>query len=119
MGIYKELPGHHLCFALDLVASALASEYLDSTETPGLELRVIASHRYDSMNRRPHMLPSYYYFDAPDSDSADDSYNPTRECFHIDATVASDSEVETVAGGGNATPPHAAHPGARDGAQLL
>jgi hypothetical protein len=65
MGIYEELPGHHLCSALDLVASTSASEYLDSTKTPGTELRAIASRRYDSMNRRPHMHPSYYYFGAP------------------------------------------------------
>jgi hypothetical protein len=50
MGIYKELPGHHLCYSLDLVASTSAFEYLDSMETPGPELRVIASHRYDTMN---------------------------------------------------------------------
>jgi hypothetical protein len=51
MGVYEELPGHHLYFTLNLVASTAASEYLDSTETPGTELRVIASCRYDSMNQ--------------------------------------------------------------------
>jgi hypothetical protein len=51
MGVYKELPGYHLRFALDLVASTPASKYLNSTETPGTELRAIASRRYDSMNR--------------------------------------------------------------------
>jgi hypothetical protein len=30
------------------------------------------------------MHPSYYYLGTPDSDSVDDSYDPTRECFHID-----------------------------------
>jgi hypothetical protein len=88
-------------------------------ETPGLELHVIASHRYDSMNRQPHMHPSYYYFGAPDSDSADDNYDLTRECTHIDGTVASDLEAEAADGGGNATPPHAVHPDVQDGAQLL
>jgi hypothetical protein len=65
------------------------------------------------------MHPSYYYFGAPNSDSANDSYDPTRECFHIDGTIASDSEAEVAAGGGNATPSHAALPSARDEAQLL
>jgi hypothetical protein len=65
------------------------------------------------------MHPLYYYFDVPDSDSTDDSYDPTRECFHIDGTITSDSEAETAIGGGNATPPHGVHPGAQDGAQLL
>jgi hypothetical protein len=119
MGTYEELPGHHLRSALDLVASMPASEYLDSTETPGTELHAIASHHYDSMDRRPHMHPSYYYFGAPNSDSADDSYDPTRECFQIDGAIMSDSEAEVAIGGGNATPPHATHPGAQDKARLL
>jgi hypothetical protein len=61
----------------------------------------------------------YYYFSAADSDSADDCYDPTHECFHIDGAIMADSEAEAVAGGGNATPSHATHPGARDEAQLL
>jgi hypothetical protein len=65
MGVYEELPRHHLCSTLDLVASTPAFEYLDSTETPGTELHAIASHRYDPINRRPHMHPSYYYFGTP------------------------------------------------------
>jgi hypothetical protein len=51
MSAYEELPGHHLRSALDLVASTLASEYLDSMETPGAELRAITSRHYDSTNR--------------------------------------------------------------------
>jgi hypothetical protein len=39
MSAYKELPIHHLRFALDLVASTPASEYLDSTKTSNTELR--------------------------------------------------------------------------------
>jgi hypothetical protein len=38
------------------------------------------------------MHPSYYYFGAPDSDSADDTYDPTRECFNIDVVSTSDSK---------------------------
>jgi hypothetical protein len=62
---------------------------------------------------------SYYYFGAPDSDSVDDSYDPTRECFYIDGAIASDLEAEVAVGGRNATPPHVEPPGARDGAQFL
>jgi hypothetical protein len=51
MGVYKELPRHHLRSALDLVASMPASEYLDSMETPSTKPRAIVSHHYDSMNR--------------------------------------------------------------------
>jgi hypothetical protein len=61
----------------------------------------------------------YYYFGTPDFDSADDSYDPTRECFHIDGAIASDSEAEAAARGGNPTPSHTALHGTRDEAQLL
>jgi hypothetical protein len=101
MGAYKELPGHHLRSTLDFMASAPAS------------------CRYDPRDRRPHIHPSYYYFGAPDSDFADDSYDPTRECFHIDGAIALDSEAKAAVEGGNATPPHVELPDARDEAQFL
>jgi hypothetical protein len=50
MGIYEELPRHHLHSILDLMASTPASEYLDSTESPGTKLRAITSHHYGSMD---------------------------------------------------------------------
>jgi hypothetical protein len=65
------------------------------------------------------MHPSYYYFGAPNSDSADDSYDPTRKCFHIDGAIASDSEAKAAVGGRNATPPHIEPPSARYEAQFL
>jgi hypothetical protein len=51
MSAYEELPRHHLCSALDIMASTLASEYLDSMETPGTELHAITSRHYDFTNR--------------------------------------------------------------------
>jgi hypothetical protein len=65
------------------------------------------------------MHPSYYYFGALDSDSADDSYNPTCECFHIDRAIASDSEAEAAVEGRNATPPHVELSSAHDEAQFF
>jgi hypothetical protein len=47
------------------------------------------------------MHPLYYYFGTPDSDSADDTYDPTHECFNIDGAIASDSEDEATVGGRN------------------
>jgi hypothetical protein len=107
MSAYEELPRHHLRSTLDLVASTLASEYLDSTETPETEPRVTASRRYNPRDdwRRPHIHPSYYYFGAPDSNSTDDAYDPTCECFNIDGASTSDSEDEEPVEGRN-TPPH-------------
>jgi tyrosyl-tRNA synthetase len=50
------------------------------------------------------MHPSYYYFGAPDSDSTDDTYDPTRECFNIDGASTSDSEDEAAVEGRNTLP---------------
>jgi hypothetical protein len=47
------------------------------------------------------MHPLYYYFDAPNYDSTDDTYDPTRECFNIDGAIVSDSEDEVAVGGRN------------------
>jgi hypothetical protein len=120
MSAYEELPGHHLRSTLDLVASTPASEYLDSTETPETEPRATASRRYNPRDnwRRPHIHSSYYYFGAPDSDSADDTYYPTRECFNIDGASTSDSKDEEPVEGRN-TPPHVKLPDEQDEAQLL
>jgi hypothetical protein len=104
MSFYKELPGHHLRSALDLVASTPASKYLDSMETPEMELRATPSRHHDPRDARPHMHPLYYYFGAPDSDSTDNTYDSTRECFNIDGAIASDSEDEVVVEGRNMPP---------------
>jgi hypothetical protein len=64
------------------------------------------------------MHPLYYYFGAPDSDSVDDTYDPTRECFNIDGAITSDSEDEAVVGGRN-TSPQVKLPAAWDEAQFL
>jgi succinate dehydrogenase/fumarate reductase flavoprotein subunit len=64
------------------------------------------------------MHPLYYYFDTPDSDSTDDTYDPNRECFNIDGAIASDSEDEAAVGGRN-TPPQVEFPAERDEAQFL
>jgi hypothetical protein len=65
------------------------------------------------------MHPLYYYFGTLDSDSADDTYDPTRECFNIDRAIALDLEDEAAVGGRNATPPQVEPPAARDEAQFL
>jgi hypothetical protein len=63
-----------------------------------------------------HLL--YYYFSAPDSDSTDDTYDPTRECINIDGAIASDSEDEATIEGRN-TRPQVELPVERDEAQFL
>jgi hypothetical protein len=104
MSAYEELPGHHLRSTLDLVASTPASEYPDSTGTPDTELHATAFRHHGLRDAQPHMHLLYYYFSAPDSDSADDTYDPTHECFTINGAFASDSEDEAAVRGRN-TPP--------------
>jgi hypothetical protein len=64
------------------------------------------------------MHPLYYYFGALDSDSVDDTYDLTRECFNIDGAFVLDSEDEAAIGGRN-TPPQVKLPAAWDEAQFL
>jgi hypothetical protein len=64
------------------------------------------------------MHPSYYYFGAPDFDSANFTYDPTRECFNIDGVSTSDSEDEAPVEGRN-MPPQVELPTERDEAQFL
>jgi hypothetical protein len=64
------------------------------------------------------MHPLYYYFGAPDSDSTDDTYDPTRECFNIDGAIALNLKDETAVEGRN-TPPQVELPAERDEAQFL
>jgi hypothetical protein len=64
------------------------------------------------------MHPLYYYFGALDSDFADDTYDPTRECFNIDGSSTSDLEDEAAVEGRN-TPPQVELPAERDDAQFL
>jgi hypothetical protein len=98
----------------------MASDYLDSTETPEAEPCVTTSQRCNPRNdsRRPNIPPSYYYFGAPDSDSADDTYDPTRECFNVDVESTSESQEEQ-SDEGRHTPLHVELPAERDEAQLL
>jgi hypothetical protein len=120
MSAYEELPGHHLRSTLDLVASTPASDYRDSMETPETEPHVTASQCRNPSDdlQQPHIPPSYYYFGAPDSDSADDTYDSTRECFNIDVESTSESEDEEPVEGRH-TPPHVELPAERDDPQFL
>jgi hypothetical protein len=61
---------------------------------------------------------SYYYFGALDSDSVDDTYDLTRECFNVDVESTSKSGDEELVEGRH-TPPHVELPTKRDEAQFL
>lgn len=117
LSAYEDLLGNHLYSVLDLVASSPVSEYLDSSKSPGPEPRTYtAQPRCLEDERHPWDL-YYFYFSRPNPNSTNDCYDPTRECFHIDGTFATDSdpeaaEVERV----DRTPPPGAHPPTQEGA---
>jgi hypothetical protein len=95
MSAYEELPRHHLRSTLDLVASTPASKYLDSMETPGMELRAIASRRYD-----------------PRDDHSDYVPNPRIYPLIVDPIIAN-TRLTKSAHGRWQQPQHHLHPGPR------
>jgi hypothetical protein len=117
MSAYEELPGHHLRSALDLVASTPASEYLDSTETLA---RGSVRSPLATMTSPIDDLTCIYRATT---------LVPLTPTLPTTATIrpASASKLmglsrrirkpRLLPEGGNATPPHAAHPGARGGPQ--
>jgi len=43
-----------------------------------------------------------FYAAEPDFDSETDSYDPTRECYHVDGAVETTDETQDAAAGGRA-----------------
>lgn len=111
MSAYKDLLGHLMCSTLDLVASAPVSEYPSTLECPRPKPHTFADW-LRHLEEQCHPWDGYiFYFGRPNSDSPDDSYDPTRECFHIEGAVESASEEgEDDRERANATPPHNGHP---------
>jgi len=77
------------------------SELPDFSQVRGL--RRLGSGRYTITSLRQRLLEEgrgCFYVAEPDSGSESDSYDPTRECFHIDGAVETTDETQdTVAGG--------------------
>ena len=75
---------------------------------------------------RRFMAVSDYCFGYSDSDD-EDTYDPTRECFNVELRMPSASDEDegvgnhspSHVGAGNATPPHAEPPPARDNVRAL
>ena len=85
----------------DAEARQQASELPDFSKVRGL--RRLGPRRYTITSLRQQLLEEgrgCFYVAEPDSDSESDSYDPTRECFHIDGVVETTDETrDTVAGG--------------------
>ena len=79
------------------------SELPDFSQVRGL--RRLGPGRYTITSLRQRLLEEgcgCFYAAELDSDSETDSYDPTRECFHIDGTVETTDKTQDAAAGGRA-----------------
>jgi len=79
------------------------SELPDFSQVRGL--RCLGPGRYTITSLRQQLLEEgrgCFYAAEPDSGSDSDSYDPTRECFHIDGAVETTDETQDAVAGGRA-----------------
>ena len=79
------------------------SELPDFSQVRGL--RRLGLGRYTITSLRQRLLEEArgcFYAAKPDSDSETDSYDPTRECYHIDWAVETTDKTQDAAAGGRA-----------------
>jgi len=87
----------------DSEAQPPTSELPDLSQMRGL--RRLGPGRYTITSLRERLLEEgrgCYYTAEPDSDSETDSYDPTRECYHIDGVVETTDETHDATAGGRA-----------------
>jgi len=87
----------------DTGARQQTSELPDFSQVRGL--RRLGPGRYTITSLRQRLLEEgrgCFYATEPDSDSESDSYDPTRECFHIDGAVETIDETQDAVAGGRA-----------------
>jgi len=87
----------------DSEARPPTSELPDFSQVRGL--RRLGPGRYTITSLRQQLLEEgrgCYYAAGLDSDSETDSYDPTRECYHIDGAVETTDEMQDAAAGGRA-----------------
>jgi hypothetical protein len=86
MSAYTELSGHHLCSTVDLLVTTPTSKRVDYEEEddmdPGLNFFVLCDPV--SMWNFMSMCDYYRSNSSKDYSSNDESYDPTRECFHAE-----------------------------------
>ena len=87
----------------DTGAQQRTSELPDFSQVRGI--RRLGPGRYTITSRRQWLLEEgrgCFYAAEPDSDFESDSYDPTRECFHIDRAVETTDETQDVIASGRA-----------------
>jgi len=85
----------------DAEARQQASELPDFSQVRGL--RRLGPGRYTITSLRQRLLEEgqgCFYAAEPDSDSESISYDPTRECFHVDGAVETTDETRDAVAGG-------------------
>jgi len=90
----------------DSEAQQPTSELPDFSQVRGI--RRLGPGRYTITSLRKSLLEEgrgCFYAAEPDSDSETDSYDPSRECYHVDGAVETTDETQDAAAGGR---PHAA-----------
>ena len=97
-----------LPFGLDNAAASLARAICPNAQTyverqMVRDLRRLGPGRYTITSLRQRLLEEgrgCFYAAEPDSDSETDSYDPTRECYHVDGAVETTDETQDAAAGG-------------------
>jgi len=87
----------------DSRAQQPTSELPDFSQVRGL--RRLGPGRYTITSLRQRLLEEgrgCFYAAEPDSDSETDSYDPTRECYHVGGAVETTDETRDAAAGGRA-----------------
>jgi len=88
------------------------SELPDLSQVRGL--RRLGPGRYTITSLRQRLLEEgrrCFYAAELDSNSETDSYDPTRECYHVDGAVETTDETRDAAAGGRAPLQHEKTPG--------
>jgi len=97
---YVEIP---MVLPRDSEAQQSTSEPPDFSQVRGL--RRLGPGRYAITSLRQRLLEDgrgCFYAAEPDSNSETDSYDPTRECYHVDGAVETTDETQDAAAGGRA-----------------
>ena len=88
----------------DLGTRQQARQVAEQSDFPRIRgLRCLGPRRYTITSLRQQMAEEghrCFYTAEPDPDSESDSYDPTRECFNLDGSVATTDNTQDVAAGG-------------------
>ena len=99
---HVEPSGRHQRFALDLNATTSTHTHADSSEQDEAWARADFSGLHDPEAMRRFLATSDYCFGYSDSDD-EGTYDPTRECFHVELGMPSTGDEDE--GAGSRSPP--------------